>query len=210
MVKFYAYHGTDEEGFEGIGDGDWDRGGLIDDFCVNETYGHIGALGRGIYATTYYHKARGFGEYVYLMGFHLKQLKVVDEWDYETAWKAPQGQYYCDAVYMPSEDCGGCPQRDEFCFRGETLAELYIIRTPGCQADNWHFEKPHGLREQLEYVLEDQQDFPFFMYNLKWSEDELCYNIYSDEYDDSDEYDGGYDTEDEEETDEEDDDDEYC
>jgi hypothetical protein len=77
MVMIYAFHGTNEQGYLGIGDADASLGGYVDNFRVCESSAGdprnsnvnphaLKNLGKGIYATTCYRKAREHGEYIYI------------------------------------------------------------------------------------------------------------------------------------------------
>lgn len=75
-VKLWVFHGTDKNGYKGIGHGDTRQGGRVKQLLMMQSRGRDLGLGKGIYGSTYYNKARAYGEYVYLCCFEVSQLKV--------------------------------------------------------------------------------------------------------------------------------------
>jgi hypothetical protein len=166
---------TPDAGFDGIGDGNWKKGGLVDNPFINASPGTSSGLGRGIYATTYWSKARNYGDYVYLFEFDwVSKIKVTYDWDTLSSWRCQGG---VDGAYMPAGSVGGAGTYDEFCLRGSKLSKAYLVRYPsGKQVRNWNFGKPFGLRKAMEAACRDC-DEAFFMDNLDWSDDCLNYDI---------------------------------
>ena len=162
MVFIYAFHATDAAGFRGIGDGDWSRGGFVgggglanfNNGWFNLSSG--GKLGRGVYASTSYEKARRYGEYVYLIQFEVNRLRLVNRWDPESHWRKIQA---ADGAYAHAFLQGDDTELDEFCMRGRSLRTVWLIRKPGdhsvgiAYADNFHFRDPWVARGALNHAI---------------------------------------------------------
>ena len=148
-LSIWAYHGTSENGYYGIGCEQNGKGRVHSSFQVSD----FGMLGSGLYASPTYSKARAFGEYVYLNKFDIQDFKVVT---------APEGNDLessgVDAVYMPSVRNGGCTERDEFCFCQDVshVLESYLVRRPAKHDDPPHWVKDgvwqaKGVQHYMHY-----------------------------------------------------------
>lgn len=132
-MKIYLLHGTGTKGFKGIGDGRASKQGLVKggQVRVASSPGGKSWLGKGVYCTTSYKKARAYGEYVYLLEFEVQKLKMVNEWDKPAAWRKDAG---VGGVYMPprTKSCQKAPKNeDEFCMRRRTLKRVWLVSRPG-------------------------------------------------------------------------------
>lgn len=116
-MLLYTLHGTKYHGYVGIGDGDQSRGGYVamggGAYCWNgngdgwfelSTTGSHSWLGRGLYSTTSYSKAKSYGGYIYLMEFEVNRLKIVNQWDSSDSWRNNKS---LDGVYTPAYMAGG-------------------------------------------------------------------------------------------------------
>ena len=157
--EIWAFHGTDRRGWDGIGHARDDFGTIapkqISRFKVSEG----GMLGRGLYSTTSYTKARSFGEYVYLIRFVVRAFKVIKCEDAAAEWRGLEWAGYpggLDGVYMPNAGRGGITENDEFCFRGKCIERAFLIRRPGWKALGRYGEldKVRQLRAVLERMSE--------------------------------------------------------
>lgn len=170
----WAFHGTSEAAAACIGySATGHRGGLVDDFDLKPAIGNGNLLGRGVYLSPTYEKARAYGDHVYLIGFEVDSLKITTSWDQKSQWRRPREPYNAnayrnrnaDAVYMPSTYNGGQEDHDQFCVRGSKIMKVYLIRQPsdsywGCSDKpyNCHVAKADSLRCLLRVILDSLED----------------------------------------------------
>jgi hypothetical protein len=123
------YHGTDLNGYKGIGLGDPKKNGLVEfpDFRIGPVK-HGSNLGRGIYATSTLKKAMMYGNFVYLVQFKVAKIRVVKH--FVQTWQADET---LDAVYVRKN----ASAMDEFCFRDASkVAEIHVLQVPKKRIEN--------------------------------------------------------------------------
>lgn len=172
----WAFHGTSEAAAKRIGYSKTGlNGGLVEDFDLKPSVGNGNLLGRGVYLSPTYEKARAYGDHVYVVGFKIDSLKITTDWDQKSNWRRPRLPYNsnaarnrnADAVYMPSKFNGGQEDHDQFCVRGTKIMKVCLIRQPpdsywGCSAKpwNWHVCKADRLQRLMRMMLYKQLNDP--------------------------------------------------
>lgn len=123
------YHGTDLNGYKGIGLGDPKKNGLVEfpDFRIAPVK-HGSNLGRGIYATSTLKKAMMYGNFIYLVKFKVAKIRVVKHFVHD--WQADET---LDAVYVRKN----ASAMDEFCFKDASkVAEIHVLQVPKKRIEN--------------------------------------------------------------------------
>lgn len=148
------YHGTDLNGYKGIGLGNPKKNGLVEfpDFRIGPVK-HGSNLGRGIYATSTLRKAMMYGQFVYLVKFRVAKIRVIGKFD--QAWQSDDS---LDAVYVRKN----ASAMDEFCFRDASkVAEIHVLQVPKKRLENPLVESVSRLSEALDAIcaMVPHQDF---------------------------------------------------
>lgn len=120
--KFYAYHGTSTPKFVALFRGNSHRAKMRES--------PWGMMGRGVYCTTDFSKARDFGRYVLIIEFvpcqhgHTQKAGVVVKWskDRKGTWR---GRH--NGVYVPA---GSAAKRSEFCIRLQCVTGVWDWAIP--------------------------------------------------------------------------------
>jgi hypothetical protein len=156
------YHGTDLNGYKGIGLGDPKKNGLVEfpDFRIAPVK-HGSNLGRGIYATSTLKKAMMYGQFIYLVKFKVSKIRVVKH--FQQSWQTDET---LDAVYVRKN----ANAMDEFCFKDASkVAEIHVLQVPKKRIENALVSDVSRLSDTLDAIC------------AKVPGDFVVYDMYSDD-----------------------------
>lgn len=139
------YHGTDLNGYKGIGLGDPKKNGLVEfpDFRIAPVK-HGSNLGRGIYATSTLKKAMMYGQFIYLVKFKVAKIRVVRH--FLQSWQSDET---LDAVYVRKN----ANEMDEFCFKDASkVAEIHVLQVPKKRIENALVSDVSRLSDTLDAI----------------------------------------------------------